>query len=95
MKPNVDQLMDCQRPGAALMPGVEKTHCPNGHELSGDNVRVRKNKGYLFRICVVCKIASNRAWKQSNPEQYKKLNTRARRAPAKPERSAVDTQRTL
>lgn len=32
----------------------EKTHCKNGHEFSGDNVRPRKKGKYLYRECVTC-----------------------------------------
>lgn len=43
-----------------------KTHCPKGHEFSGDNLRIYRVRGKPRRICVACKneIARNRYWKK-------------------------------
>lgn len=61
--------------------GQRKTHCYMGHELSGDNVRVRlvwsKGKQYEERGCKACKRINevNRYYrnkkKQKNETYYK------------------------
>lgn len=38
---------------------LSKTHCPSGHELSGDNVRLDKNG---HRKCKTCLRDRNRNW---------------------------------
>lgn len=39
---------------------AEKTHCPAGHELAGDNIYKYRGK----RGCRECRRASQRAWKK-------------------------------
>lgn len=37
-----------------------QTHCKRGHELSGDNLHVRKKSdGYSYRECLICRRATN------------------------------------
>lgn len=43
----------------------EKTHCVHGHELSGDNLKVKDGS----RICLICKRNRTRKWKKNlSPE---------------------------
>lgn len=39
-----------------------KTHCDNGHELSGENLRIYRQgkRGTIRRVCVECKKAENK-----------------------------------
>lgn len=39
----------------------EKTHCPQGHPLSGDNLRFAS--GGKGRVCKTCRAASNRLYR--------------------------------
>ena len=41
---------------------ARKTHCPKGHELSGDNLVASK---LPWRICKTCKYAENRAYQKT------------------------------
>src|SRR5690606_5322792 len=45
-------------PIAPARVNADKTHCINGHPLSGDNLRVRKSGQ---RYCFTCAQANNRA----------------------------------
>jgi len=38
----------------------EKTHCPKGHPLSGNNVYIQKGTG--TRSCKICRLEANRRW---------------------------------
>jgi hypothetical protein len=38
-----------------------KTHCPQGHEYSGDNLAIRKSTGW--RTCRTCMRQHNRNWR--------------------------------
>lgn len=49
-----DNLLDASR--KRRLPNVRKTHCSNGHALTGDNVRQRF--GRAGRQCVTCARAS-------------------------------------
>lgn len=40
-----------------------KTHCKRGHELSGGNLR-RQGPGGKWRLCLTCKLARNKAYKE-------------------------------
>ncbi|MDJ0010145.1 HNH endonuclease signature motif containing protein [Gordonia alkanivorans] len=41
-----------------------KTHCPQGHPYSGENLRVWTDKrGYAHRICRTCNIQAAKEWK--------------------------------
>lgn len=35
-------------------PRTMRTHCKNGHRLSGDNVRIRNVRGGAVRVCKTC-----------------------------------------
>jgi hypothetical protein len=39
-----------------------KTHCKNGHPLSGDNLRIQRSvkRGYQFRTCLACRVEYDR-----------------------------------
>ncbi|MDP9238633.1 MAG: HNH endonuclease [Chloroflexota bacterium] len=46
---------------------VPRTHCPQGHEYTEANTRVRLLRGRLHRDCIAC----DRAWRAANnPERY-------------------------
>lgn len=51
----------------------KKTHCRQGHPLSGDNVRI-SNRGH--RICWKCAQKSKLKWKRRNPEKVKTYKRR-------------------
>ena len=34
-----------------------KTHCPQGHPLSGDNLHLKPRKGKKVRVCLICRRA--------------------------------------
>jgi len=38
----------------------KKTHCKNGHELSGDNLLIGRYKDYIYRYCKICRLESYR-----------------------------------
>ena len=40
---------------------AKKTHCKHGHPLSGDNARVKLDRGYTTRICKECDREASRA----------------------------------
>lgn len=43
----------------------DRTHCPQGHPLAGDNLEpYAKKKGH--RLCLICWRASQRKWRQNN-----------------------------
>lgn len=39
----------------------KKTHCPQGHEYAGDNLRIKVSKGVQRRICRACDVAQKKA----------------------------------
>lgn len=43
---------------------VGKTHCPQGHPYSGDNLWVGKAGGYNNRRCLICKRADKRRYNE-------------------------------
>jgi hypothetical protein len=49
------------------------THCPRGHQLEGDNLRVYHYDGRPKRVCVVCSKERNKA---------NKVKAKARKAAA-------------
>jgi len=51
-------------------PKKPKTHCPQGHELSGDNLIMRKN----IRRCRICKNEQERAREKRNKEKLLQLS---------------------
>jgi len=54
---------------------ANRTHCPKGHEFSGENVVVRRDGK---RYCRECKRASARAWYQANSEKGRAYTARYR-----------------
>lgn len=55
----------CQRERAGLtgLPGVkpaDRTHCPQGHPLSGENLRIETGRVGTKRRCRACRIESSR-----------------------------------
>ncbi len=54
---------------------ARQTHCKNGHELSGDNLRVDPKTGY--RQCSICVRERAKNWKKNNPEAYASLRKRS------------------
>jgi hypothetical protein len=43
---------------------ASKTKCTAGHELAGENVRVRERRGSTERECLICARTRKRAYKQ-------------------------------
>jgi hypothetical protein len=59
---NVDHLEAVPpRVNYGRSPRVQVTHCPAGHPLSGDNLYVQTQKGYLMRSCRICRNSRSRA----------------------------------
>jgi hypothetical protein len=51
------------------------THCPHGHALEGDNIRVGVTKGRPYRMCVACKRRRNQAYQRRHrAERATQLN---------------------
>ncbi len=50
---------------------TEKTHCPQGHPYSGDNLYI-STKGY--RQCRLCLATQARQWRVANPKRSRELN---------------------
>lgn len=44
---------------------ARKTHCQNGHPLTGDNLRVRVIRGRDARDCRTCLRVRDRVWRQT------------------------------
>lgn len=56
---------NCMR-GRGIAPrNSARTHCLNGHPLSGSNVRLNKNGA---RVCRICAAARLQRWKDRHPE---------------------------
>lgn len=43
-----------------------KTHCIRGHELNGDNLRLRLRDGRVVRGCRACQAEHARGWKEAH-----------------------------
>lgn len=54
---------------------ARQTHCKNGHELSGYNLRVDPKTGY--RQCSICVRERAKKWKEKNPEAYAALRKKS------------------
>lgn len=48
---------------------ARKTHCANGHALSGENVRESFRRGYRERVCRTCMREAQRACKQRKKDR--------------------------
>lgn len=59
---NLDNQRDKAAKGRAR--GQSQTRCKRGHELSGDNLRMRGTK----RVCVACNAERGRAYYRANTE---------------------------
>lgn len=61
----VTRMVNVQRGLSPLVCGQwqrDKTHCPKGHPLSGDNLRVDRNRcGGPCRRCKACRLAQRKA----------------------------------
>lgn len=55
-----------------------RTHCPRGHEMTGDNVYMNKNDG--IRRCRKCRRANDEAYRlrQNINREWKRHNTTAK-----------------
>lgn len=91
---NPEHLRACTQAENVLAPhsrsipalNAAKTHCVNGHPLSGDNLKVHKRaSGYVERRCRAC------AQKWSRREKAKR-SERRRLAREKKKRTQLDTQ---
>lgn len=56
----VTQRVNVLRGDSAMARRAAQTHCKNGHELAGDNLRVfERSPGCFMRTCVICNRAAN------------------------------------
>ena len=71
-----DQRMDDVRNGTH--PTASKTHCPQGHPYSGENLYIQKTDG--ARRCRTCMRESRRKWQSNNRDKTRqyKANWRGR-----------------
>lgn len=55
-----DNSADMALKGRAHKPSEGRTHCKNGHALTGENLRIAKDKqdGYIRKVCRQCKADS-------------------------------------
>lgn len=54
--------------GHGVKPRPPKSHCPQGHELSGDNLRVQGGR----RRCIICQRKKNREfWRRQHGQGIK------------------------
>ena len=54
---------------------ANRTHCPSGHEYSGENVVIRRNGK---RYCRECRLAASRAWHKAHPDKGRMYAARYR-----------------
>lgn len=53
---------------------AQRTHCINGHELVGDNLRLEvRGDGHQQRRCIACSSEKDRHWKQRQKERIEQL----------------------
>lgn len=50
---------------------VRKTHCPQGHPYSGDNLLIETYRGTTERHCKTCKAARTKAWMDRDRDAYR------------------------
>lgn len=60
-----DNMTDCKVKGRTQRANAKKTHCPQGHEYSSDNVRRLANGG---RGCKACERVKAARWRRNNLE---------------------------
>ena len=46
-----------------------KTHCPKGHEYSGENLYISKTKSGINRQCNICRRARSIAWDRARKKK--------------------------
>jgi hypothetical protein len=49
--------------GGTPRENAAKTHCKHGHEFSGSNLRIGKERGGTRRICLTCQHAWDAEWR--------------------------------
>lgn len=54
-----DNMIDCARKGRLKNQNMGKSHCKNGHSLSGENLQTYMRDGKLRRKCVACQKAAD------------------------------------
>lgn len=65
-----DHISAVRRAAAKRRAG--RTHCKNGHELSGDNKQVYFHKqGFYWYRCRICGNAASREWHRRNKKEPK------------------------
>ncbi len=64
------------RRGTQGQPQRARTHCPQGHLLSGANVWLRVRGGKEHRECKACRREATERWKQRNPNGMKEAHRR-------------------
>lgn len=59
---HADNMADMARKGRANggAHNAKKTHCPAGHPLSGDNLRVGRTQPISYRVCLTCHRTNRR-----------------------------------
>lgn len=56
--------------GVAALNAI-KTHCKEGHELAGDNLKMLSHNGKQRRCCAICHSNSVKNWQMNNEEKNK------------------------
>jgi len=70
------------------LPGQLKTHCPQGHPLSGSNVR---HRGLNSRGCIACELAARQRWDARNADKRNERKRRERLAMTDEQRAAYQS----
>lgn len=68
-----ENLLRGRGPKATRERSLLRTHCPDGHPLSGENLYVRKSDN--SRLCRTCARAATKAWRDANRD----INNQRRR----------------
>lgn len=58
----VENITNILRGEAFTARNARKTHCPKGHEYSGDNLIYKRVKGQICRRCRACHNSQNRKY---------------------------------
>ena len=60
---------NCLRGAGVGAKNLIKTHCPEGHPLSGDNLRIVKRAKGTYRACLICSRRYSRNWVRKHRSQ--------------------------
>jgi hypothetical protein len=64
----VTQRENVMRGQGEAAKNAKKTHCKNGHPLSGDNLYVSSDGRH--RVCRTCNLAAQQRWREQHREKY-------------------------